>query len=48
MYTVEGRLVGLLGVNAPSAFNAMTRSLLVAPRAVPHARPGYRRLAAVG
>jgi NADPH-dependent 2,4-dienoyl-CoA reductase/sulfur reductase-like enzyme len=51
--TVDGRLVGVLAVNAPRAFNEVTRTLLTAPQPVPTAArsgsgSGYRSLAAVG
>jgi NADPH-dependent 2,4-dienoyl-CoA reductase/sulfur reductase-like enzyme len=47
-YTVDDQLVGVLAVNAPRAFNSVTRALLAAPR--PASAPswdGRRRLAAV-
>jgi NADPH-dependent 2,4-dienoyl-CoA reductase/sulfur reductase-like enzyme len=47
-YTVDGKLVGLVAVNAPRAFNSVTRALLVTPRPVPAASwTGRRMLAAV-
>ena len=47
-YTVDGRLVGLLAVNAPRSFNEITRTLLAAPHPVAVPSGGYRTLAAVG
>jgi NADPH-dependent 2,4-dienoyl-CoA reductase/sulfur reductase-like enzyme len=47
-YTVDGELSGLVAVNAPRAFNAVTRSLLVTPHLVPMTRTGRPHLVAVG
>jgi NADPH-dependent 2,4-dienoyl-CoA reductase/sulfur reductase-like enzyme len=51
-YTVDGNMVGLLAINAPRAFNEITRTLLVTRQPAPiiHADNGVpvRNLAAVG
>ena len=50
-YTVDDQVVGVLAVNAPRAFNSVTRALLVTPRPVSVPVPslnGRRMLAAVG
>jgi hypothetical protein len=45
---VDGQLSGLVAINAPRAFNAVTRSLLVTPHLVPLTRAGRPNLVAVG